>query len=76
MAGEILDKKTTPEQLPKAVAALRDRPLKAESTNGNASSGSVTRNSYETAKNGGSLHRTNQEAAMTGNDGLEDDIPF
>lgn len=28
-ASEVLDKKTTPEQLPKMVAMLRDRPLKA-----------------------------------------------
>lgn len=33
-ASEVLDKKTTPEQLPKMVAMLRDRPLKAGKSSG------------------------------------------
>ena len=33
-ASEVLDKKTSPEQLPKMVAMLRDRPLKAQKSTG------------------------------------------
>jgi len=76
MAGEILDKKTTPEQLPKAVASLRDKPLKTRNANINANSGGSTHNSYEATKNGNSLHRINQEATVTGVGAFEDDVPF
>jgi len=76
MSGEILDKKTTAEQLPKAVASLRDRPLKTVNANGNASSGGSAHNRYEAAKNGNSSSRATQEAAVTGAGDFEDDIPF
>jgi len=71
MAAEILEKKIVPEQLPKVLLALKDRPIKeSNQTNQTGSRG----NSYEATKNGtayiGSQSQTGGLADM------DDDIPF
>jgi len=68
MAAEILEKKVTPERLPKVLLALRDRPLKE------ASQATSPVNTYESAKNG-SLDYANQQAALAGQYD-DDDIHF
>lgn len=60
-ASEILDKKTTPEQLEKMVARLRHRPMKA---------------SGQRAAIPGSGSRSAAPAGGTGFDDMDDDIPF
>jgi|GEM_PF-277060 len=75
MACEILDGKSTPEQLAKAVAVLKNKQLKVASATTTLGSSSAGRNSYEATKNGSSLRRADQGVA--GEEGLEaDDIPF
>jgi len=69
MAVEILEQKVTPEKLPKALMALKDRPAK------NASQTSQRGNSYEAAKNG-SLEYVNSEAALAVQDDFDNEPPF
>jgi len=69
MAVEILEQKVTPEKLPKALMALKDRPAK------NASQTSQRGNSYEAAKNG-SLEYVNSEAVLAAKDDFDNEPPF
>jgi len=69
MASEILKKKTVPEQLPKALLTLRDRPMKEANQNASIP------NAYEAAKNG-NLAYANQLARAGWLDDLDSDIPF
>ncbi|KCB26243.1 hypothetical protein [Bordetella hinzii] len=66
MASEILDRKTAPEQLPKALLTLRDKPLKAN--DGGFSTGTPSGSS-------GGMNDANRAAAAAAAADL-DDIPF
>jgi len=70
MATEILDRKVTPQLLPKVLLTLQDRPLK----DAPASTASAP-NAYEAAKNGSPAY-AKQPARAGGLDDLDSDIPF
>jgi len=65
MAAEILESKATPEQLPKTLLTLKDRPMKE--------GGQTRANSYEAAKNGSLDYGNSQTAGLAD---MADDIPF
>jgi len=70
MATEILDRKVTPQLLPKVLLTLQDRPLKDA-----PASAAPAPNAYEAAKNGGMAY-VKQLAQAGGLEDLDSDIPF
>jgi len=72
MASEILAKKVSPEQLPKVLLQLKDRPLKPQAQDGGFGTNTgAGNNAYLAAKNGQTYN--NPPPAMQD---FEDEIPF